>query len=248
MQKWEKALLQFLKKYENKPYFEGALLCGSYATGNQNEFSDIDVHILISDTQNWRERGMVRTDGFLIEYFINPIKKIKQEFRDDYSDGGNASANMFGYGKILFDKNGNVKKLKQEALRFLKKTPKKITPQKLALDFYGAWDLMDELKCAIAEKRGFDLVYYELVKKLLTIHFKLNGIAKISLAKTEKILSNPKFAKQYHIQKLPDQKFTKLFLSALQNKKQNAIQKLFNFVMTESDEFDIGQFKSKIKI
>ena len=45
MQKWEKALQKFLKKYEARPYFEGALLCGSYATGNQNQFSDIDVHI-----------------------------------------------------------------------------------------------------------------------------------------------------------------------------------------------------------
>lgn len=248
MQKWEKTLQKFLKKYEVKPYFEGALLCGSYATGNQNQFSDIDVHILISDTQNWRERGMVHKDGFLIEYFINPIKKIHQEFREDYSNGGNASANMFGYGKILLDKNGFVKKLKTEALKFLEKTPVKTSPNKLALDFYGAWDLMDELKSAVAEKRGFDLIYHELIKKLLTIHFKLNGIPKISLAKTEKILSNPKFAQQYHIQKLPDKKFTTLFLSALNNRKLDTIQKLYSFVMSKSDDFDIGQFKSRIRI
>ena len=248
MQKWEKALQKFLKKYETKPYFEGALLCGSYATGNQNKFSDIDVHILTSDNQNWRERGMVREDGFLIEYFINPVKKIRQEYKDDYLGGGDASANMFGYGKILSDRNGLVKKLHQEALKFLKKEPLKMSPKKLALDFYGAWDLMDELKCAINEKRNFDLVYYELIKKLLTIHFKLNGIPKMSLAKTEKILSNPKFAKQYHVQKLPNKKFTTLFLSALNNKKLNSIQKLYAFVMNQSDNFDIGQFKSRIKI
>ena len=248
MQKWEKALHQFLKKYKTKPYFEGALLCGSYATNNQNQFSDIDVHILISDNQNWRERGMVREDVFLIEYFINPIKKIREEFKDDYSDGGNSSANMFGYGKILSDKNGLVRKLHQEALKFLKKTPKKIPPKKLALDFYGACDLMDELKCATKEKRNFDLMYYELIKKLLVIHFKLNGIPKMSLAKTEKILSNPKFAKQYHVQKLPDKKFINLFLSALNHKKLDTIQRLYDFVMNQSDSFDIGHFKSRIKI
>ena len=248
MEKWEKVLHQFLKKYKTKPYFEGALLCGSYATNNQNQFSDIDVHILISDTQNWRERGVIRKDSFLIEYFINPIKKIRQEFREDYLDGGNASANMFGYGKILFDKNGYVKKLHQEALKFLKKTPKKIPPQKLALDFYGAWDLMDEIKSAQSEKRSFDLMYYELIKKLLAIHFKLNGIPKMSLSKTEKILANPKFAQKYHAQKIPDQKFTILFLRALQNKKTDNIIKLYNFVMKQSKGFDIGHFKSRIKI
>ena len=83
MQDWEKALYKFLEKHKNKPYFEGALLCGSYATGNQNKFSDIDVHILLSNTQDWRERGIVSESGFLIEYFMNPIKKIQQEYHDD---------------------------------------------------------------------------------------------------------------------------------------------------------------------
>ena len=248
MEKWKTVLNQFLKKYEAKPYFEGALLCGSYATGNQNEFSDIDVHILISDTQKWRERGVVREGGFLIEYFINPIQKIRQEFHDDYSDGGNSSANMFGYGKILSDKKGAVEKLQKEALKFLKKEPVKTTPKKLGLDFYGCWDLMDELKSAQAEKRPFDLLYYELIKKLMSVYFKINGIPKMSLAKTQKFLSDPSFAKRYHVQKLPDKKFTQLFLSAASNKKTDTIQKLYDLVMAQSDGFEIHHFKSKIKI
>ena len=125
MKDWEKALYKFLENYKKKPYFEGALLCGSYATGNQNKFSDIDVHILISDKQNWRERGVVSEGGFLIEYFMNPPKKILQEFQDDYLDGGNACANMFAYGKALLDKKGYVKKLQNEAIKILKKQPRK---------------------------------------------------------------------------------------------------------------------------
>ena len=49
MKNWQKALDKFLEKYKNEDWFEGAVLCGSYASGNQNEFSDIDVHILIND-------------------------------------------------------------------------------------------------------------------------------------------------------------------------------------------------------
>lgn len=43
MQKWEKALDKFMKQYIDEPWFEGVVLCGSYATGNQNKFSDIDI-------------------------------------------------------------------------------------------------------------------------------------------------------------------------------------------------------------
>lgn len=46
MQKWEIALDKFIKRYINKPWFEGAVLCGSYASKNQNKFSYIDVNIL----------------------------------------------------------------------------------------------------------------------------------------------------------------------------------------------------------
>lgn len=106
---------------------------------------------------------------------------------------------------------------------------------------------MDELKSAVSEKRGFDLVYHELIKKLVSVYFKINGIPKMSLAKTEKILSNPEYAKKYHVQKLPDKKFIDLFLAALNSKKQDTIQKLYDFVMAKSDGFDIGQFRSRIK-
>ena len=76
MSNWEIALEKFLDKYKNEDYFLGAILTGSYATGNYDENSDIDVFIVTKDTTGWRERGNVLIDGYLIEYFINPIKKV----------------------------------------------------------------------------------------------------------------------------------------------------------------------------
>ncbi|MBR6411854.1 MAG: nucleotidyltransferase domain-containing protein [Alphaproteobacteria bacterium] len=248
MRNWEKALNQFLNSYKNQPYVEGALLCGSYVTGNQNQFSDIDVHILLSDTQNWRERGVISQDGFLIEYFLNPIKKIQQEFHDDYLDGGNASANMFAYGRILFDKQGYVKQLQDEANKSLKKTPRKWGREELSLDLYGAWNLMDELNSLSSDKKPFQIPYYELAKTLLGLYFKIKGIPKISLAKLERILTDPDFAERYHIQKLPDKTFTELFLSVIQAPNIEKIQKLYDFVIKSVGGFDITTFKIKSEL
>ena len=248
MQDWEKALYKFLEKYKDKSCFEGALLCGSYATGNQNKFSDIDVHILLSNTQDWRERGIVSENGFLIEYFMNPIKKIQQEFHDDYLEGGNASANMFAYGRTLVDKNGYVKQLHNEAVKILKKTPRKWKKKDLTFDLYGVWNLMDELNGLVLEKRFFNTVYYELAKALQGLYFKIKGIPKMSFTKTEKILSIPDFAKRYHIQKLPDKKFTELFLDTLHNVDIVRIQKLYDFVIKSTGGYDITTFKIKSKL
>ena len=158
MQNWEKALAKFLKKYEKEPFFEGALLGGSYASGNQNAFSDIDVDILISDTQNWRERGNVEVDGFLIEYFENPIKQIRKEFENDLKKGRTNAVNRFSYGKIIADRTGNVKKLQKEASAFLKKSMPKYKRSDFTFDFYAAWDLMDELESLSRDKKMLFLV------------------------------------------------------------------------------------------
>lgn len=71
MMEWKKVVEKFLSQFRNKDYYEGAILFGSYANGNNNEFSDIDIRICISDTQTWRERGNVKIDGYLIEYFYS---------------------------------------------------------------------------------------------------------------------------------------------------------------------------------
>ena len=47
MEKWKEAVYHFLERYENEDYYEGAIVCGSYVSGNNNEFSDIDVHIVL---------------------------------------------------------------------------------------------------------------------------------------------------------------------------------------------------------
>ncbi len=72
--KWRLVLKKFLDRYINEDWFEGAVLCGSYSSGNQDEFSDIDVTIVARNDIGWREKSNCYVDGFLMEYTINPIK------------------------------------------------------------------------------------------------------------------------------------------------------------------------------
>ena len=243
MKNWEKALATFIKQYRNKPFFEGALLCGSYCSGNQNEFSDIDVYILIADDQHWRERGNTSINGFLIEYFTNPIYKIREEFRQDLQSGRTTSAGMFAHGKILVDKNGLVQSLKNEALAVLKKPMPKYKTQDLALDFYVAWNSMDELKSLAREKRSLGLVYNHLLENLVTLYSKGKRIPQLPITKIEKIFDDTEYRKRYHIQKLPNKKFMSLFLLALREQKVKNIQMLYDYVIKELGGFDINHFK-----
>ena len=84
MQGWEIALQKFLKKWDNRKNVIGALVCGSYVTGNPSKHSDIDVHIILDSKTSWRERGNEIIDGFLIEYFANPIKNHYKYAEEGY--------------------------------------------------------------------------------------------------------------------------------------------------------------------
>ena len=70
-------LNEFLKEYVDDDSILGAILGGSYATGNYTENSDIDISIITKN--NYKKRGNVIIDDIMIEYFINPISELKAE-------------------------------------------------------------------------------------------------------------------------------------------------------------------------
>ena len=103
---WKQALNEFIQPYMNKEEVEAILLVGSYAVGNQNEYSDIDVYVILNDNANYRERGNKLVNGYLIEYFVNPIHKVREYLNEDKRGHGGSMANMLLHGHILLDKNG----------------------------------------------------------------------------------------------------------------------------------------------
>ena len=81
MEKWKFAIEKFLDDYKTEDYFVGAILTGSYATGNQSINSDIDIYIITKDDITWRERGNKLVNGYLIEYFIG-LKILSEDLKD----------------------------------------------------------------------------------------------------------------------------------------------------------------------
>lgn len=121
MEKWQLAIESFLNEYKNEDYFVGAILTGSYATGNQNINSDIDIYIITKNDTTWRERGNKLVNGYLIEYFINPIKKINDYMEKETKDYHISTTRIFANGKVLIDKTGEVATLINQAKENLNK-------------------------------------------------------------------------------------------------------------------------------
>lgn len=251
MQPWQIALEKFLKRYINKPWFEGALLCGSYAAGNQNKFSDIDVAIVGKNDMGFQEKSNCYINGFLMEYTINPVYKVQSYMKSGTENHALIDQNMYAYGVILYDKNGVMKKLRQQAIRDLKK---KIKPfSKYTNDFtkYGLWCRYDDMLSLKQEGYPIDLLYWSLVERLITAYCDFNCLPRMPLSKIQRMLTDTIYAKRYHADKLPDKKFTKLLQDCFNAKKAEKIQaldKLYNYVMKSGGGFEIGQFRGRRKI
>ena len=86
MKDWKRKLDLFLADFEYADDVVGVLVCGSYITGNPTSHSDLDVHIVLDNKVDYRERGNKIVDGLLIEYFANPSKQIFRYFDEDFKD------------------------------------------------------------------------------------------------------------------------------------------------------------------
>src|SRR5690554_1121922 len=244
MKYWEDALNKFLVNWMKRNDVVGALICGSYITGSPTNRSDIDVHIILSDEADWRERGNQYVDGYLIEYFVNPPRQIREYFSKDYDDRSTMSMVQFITGKVIFDEHGIIEQLKKEANEWKEKKYAEINASLKEIKKYSLWDNFDNLiDCFENQRKDFDFVYYQSLLKLFDDYCSLLNIEQIPFYQVTRYLSDPSFLSKYMKSPFPDQEFNRLFLVAIETQdrgmKLEIYEKLLNHVFQNSGGFNI---------
>lgn len=249
MEKWQLAIENFLNKYKNEDYFVGAILTGSYATGNQNINSDIDIYIITNNDTTWRERGNKLVDGYLIEYFINPIKKINDYMEKEAKDYHISTTRIFANGKILIDKTGEVATLINQAKDYLKKDFEDLDESTYKMNCYGVWDGFDELEEKYKRKEDIDFSYYMFIERIINSYFQNSKLASVPLNKIEYILKDEEYRKKYNVKQLPNKEFIDLLLNCLNekdyNKKFICAKNIYEYFKNTFNDFDINNFSLK---
>lgn len=237
---------EYIKELAKNDWFEGVLIRGSFVSGNANENSDIDLYIISSNDQNWRERGNKLFMGKIIEYFINPIRKIEKYFEKEAQDAHKSAIYMFANGEILVDKNGEVAKLKTLAKNYLKK-PSKIADFDYKNNCYHIWDCFDELESKFNEKADIDLSYYNFLNAAFMGYMANTMGFTVPINKFEKIIKDKDFCDRYFKKSVkfnPD--FKALAIACLDQKGKNQkiknAKNLYKFLMKEFKDFDINNY------
>lgn len=247
MKNWRSILESYLETWKKDQNVSGALVCGSYVTGSPSPHSDVDVHIVLNDGVDWRERGNVISEGLLIEYFANPPKQIEKYFTDDYNDYSQMSPVQFSTGEILFD-DGTVEILKKKAQEFLNKDFPQLPDFKIELNKYGLWDNLDNLEDAFeGEKKHFMFIFHNSLNTLIQFYCKYLGYPVIKFNKSLEILTDQNVRKKYLLKEFPDSKFNELCTQALcVDKPEKAFElykELTKHVLDKIGGFEINGWK-----
>ncbi len=247
-ERWEIALEKFISKWRTKKEVVGAVACGSYITGNPSRHSDIDVHILLNKKIKWRERGNKIVDGTLIEYFANPMPQNFKYYQDDFKSRRKINIHMFTTGRILFDKDGDVKKIIEKAKEWDKKKFDKSKRIPIELSKYSLWDMNDNLEEVYeSNAEDFYFVYYNYLNDLFDSYSKFLGYNGVSPNKLRRFLTDNKDKAKYKMPDFPDSVFVPIFVEAITLKDKKEMMalytKLTNYVLTKMKGFNIDGWK-----
>jgi hypothetical protein len=250
MERWEAAVEEFLKEWRKHEYVVGALACGSYVTGDPSKRSDIDLHVVLSEETDWRERGNRVIDGFLIEYFANPPGQIREYFRSDYSDNCCDAATQFATGRIIFDDTSTIAVLKAEGREWLAKAFERPDSRATELMLYALWDEMDNLRDSYERKAPDNIhLYHHTLRRIYERYARFIGQPVVSASKQHLCLYNPDAARRkYLLDEFPDRQFLALFLKALSvTDTPDSIEELKEYVTEQMGgiQVDGWQFRSE---
>ena len=247
---WEKATDKFIRKWKNKKEVVGALVCGSYVTGNPTKHSDIDINIILDNKCNWRMRGDEYVDGYLMEYLVNPPKQHEIYFKEDIQQKRKGNIHMFLTGKVLFDKTGDVEKLIQSARKWDKKKYKKSNEALIEINKYFLWDKKDNLEeVFMRNKEDFYFVYYNFLNDILVTYSNYLGFDNMPVYKARRFLTEEKDKLKYQLTDYPDKKFVIMYIKAMQLKDKKKMLKeyqgLSKYVLNKMGGFDIDGWEVK---
>ena len=252
----ENIINKFVKKqnYLNNEHVIGIIFYGSYQTGMQTDISDIDIRIIFDDTYpNHIYRGRTILDGITIEYHEEPVSESYTIIAEDYTNQNKASLAIYGNSKIIYDKFGEIQKLKDYTLKTFTNPLPYLDNDQLQLHLAILSNRMKHLEeYAEEDNPYFHHLYHVTLNKIRTYYHKFNALSRVDLSKTFRMYTDHDYPSAFSITKLPVQEFIEQYFYAITKQelttkeKYQAIKKLYNITIKGLD-FDEQNHRFRIE-
>lgn len=175
---YEKAIEIFVDSIKSHEEVIGILVCGSFVRSELDKHSDIDIHVVLDEKCDYRERGNTWIEGIEIEYFKNPPKQIRSYFKQEKESPH--TADMFVNSIVKYKASEIIDELIEEAKIILGTEPQKLKEFEIETSKYHIDDLFKDLKDCFEnnDKLGFYFVKSKIIDECIFVFSKLKQFRK----------------------------------------------------------------------
>lgn len=164
-----------IKQYKPDKNVLGILLFGSAARNRFDQYSDIDIYILLNKKGRFSRSNFMK-NGVRVDIILNTIKEARQYLKEDKNSLRRITSHMIAHGEILFQKGKNLEEIQTIAKNNLKLTTKHKKGE-ILMHKYSIDDFWGEVQRDIKNNDylAFGLDSHLLVSNIIELFLKLNG-------------------------------------------------------------------------
>lgn len=245
MNTWNQALEKYLKELKSYPEKKiiGIILFGSRANGMSDEHSDIDLFILTSNKNPETLKGCKIIDGFKVEYKQMNINNALEVAKNDIEYNYTFSSHVFNKGRILFQKNSCVTKLRNRINRLNKNAEKPIIDiNNFTSEILKAKSILDKLsRIKDTDNASFESTYYNLLEDIRRVYSKHLNLQNMDYNRIYQIYNDDKAENNYScgiLNVVPDKTFVGLYLTAIKHEDNRSnmfrnLNSLFDYLTAD---------------
>lgn len=225
----------FLDTWKNRPEYCGILITGSYANETWDEGSDIDVRIVFNNETTFHEMGECFVNGKNISFVGMSTQNYIQTFQEDLLTTSKFEIRRFVVGYILDDPFGEVQKVKSKALEFYQQPN-------------GGFEPIDELVELLTIGRQvrvflempendlfYSMAYLDCLKSIFQYYAQfIQADIPAFIKKWSRFFESSEYRRLNYFSNFPDEKFTELFIEAVNTIDAEKVKSLYQYVVEES--------------
>lgn len=225
--------------YYNDRDVEGVVFYGSYQTRTSTKNSDVDLIIIYKNSSKRTTiKGYKDFENYKFEYFERTLENLYERVEYDFNNFEDTLVSAIGYGDIIIDNYGNIKKLQKFIIEKYKNGLPKLNDKD---SLYYAKELQKSIVKLDNMKKTNDLyfvMFYNItLEKIRLFYHKLNGFSNISTSKVYKIYTNERIRDAQH-KIIPEKSFIELYIKCIENISYENIEKLYKYAIRKLKNVD----------
>lgn len=240
--KRKKFIDEILGEFIDNTQVIGIFQGGSSLYQKMDENTDFDIFVVTEDDFPGRLHGYRKSD-VLVEYFTNPISRLYKQMEQEINEIHDYWViKIYAFGKILYDKDGNARKLQMRALEYFAKSFGSNDDQRQYKMYIDILENYMEYKSQ--QKYGLSSLpmYYETMRAMVTYICYRDKTPLIPWNKCERILIDSVYREQYHLKALPEKEVCELLkagFKAVTEQERNYILESILARINDKNEYEL---------